>query len=289
MRMVWSWILIQVIPRRNSPVRTGLLFLRLLRHLQGCRSLYAGFRPMFHQSSLLSSLLTMQPWMSGFFSLPLPGQLRVLPYRMLWPDPPGFLLSLLLFLPAGGGNIQHGAYGDNMEVPILPHIPVYMPESFCNPHLRSDNLSHLQYHENFRVYAFQVPVVRLCIHLRMKIPSCCGIRFWQDLVWCLPRYTPRLPLHPSFFSPAHSSWQAALHTEDSDKYSLRTVRNVDRLTGSRWLTVPVLPEDALLPFLFWSYWQKTLPSVPARHSLRLPICLLPADKCALYLEILRIL
>ena len=164
-----------------------------------------------------------------------------------------------------------------------------MQESFCNLHLRSDNLSHLQYHENFRVYASQVPVVRLCIHLRMKIPSCCGTRSWQDLVWCLPRYIHHLPLHPSSFSPAHFSSQAAPHMEDSGTYTLRTDRNVDRLTGSRLLTVPPLLKGVPLPFLSGSYSRKILLSVPARRSLRLPICLLPARICALYLEIPRIL
>lgn len=47
------------------------------------------------------------------------------------------------------------------------------------------------------------------------------------------------------FSPAHFSSQAAPHMEDSGTYTLRTDRNVDRLTGSRLLTVPPLLKASL--------------------------------------------
>ena len=50
--------------------------------------------------------------------------------------------------------------------------------------------------------------------------------------------------------------------EDSGTYTLRTDRNVDRLTESRLLTVPPLLKGVPLPFLSGSYSQKILLSVP---------------------------
>ena len=139
---------------------------------------------------------------------------------------------------------------------------MYRLKSSGNLHPRSDNVLHLQCHENSLSYAYQAQEDHLCIHPRRKIPFYFDRQIPLGLDTHLPTHNRLPPPHPSWLSLAVLSDGAVLRKEDSGMCIHHILQNADRMTEFLSALSQAPQEFFPLPFPCGFYLQKTELSVP---------------------------